>query len=162
MIRQGLLIRLLMHEQIDSLLARHCDLVAMHLAAENAHRLEDTLATLHPDCIFEDMALGREYRGRDGAAEYYRAWWNAFSIEVRGIARHWTTDSNMIAETRYIGSHVGDFFGVSATGRSLDIRLAVVIRFQDGLMLGERFYYDLTSLLVQLGVQQLPALDIKY
>ncbi len=34
-------------------------LVATHLAAENEHRLEDTLATLHEDCLFEDRALGQ-------------------------------------------------------------------------------------------------------
>lgn len=30
-----------------------------HLAAENAHNLEGTLATLHQDCLFEDYATGR-------------------------------------------------------------------------------------------------------
>jgi steroid delta-isomerase-like uncharacterized protein len=148
-----------MNNDFDALLARHRELVARHLIAENAHQMEETLATLHPDCLFEDVTLGLEYRGREGAGEYYRTWWNAFSIEVRGIARHWTTEGNMIAETRYVGTHTGNFFGVPATGRNLDLRLAVVIRFQDGLMLGERFYYDLASLLSQLGVTHLPALQ---
>lgn len=146
-----------MNDHLDKLLAQHLELVNRHLAAENAHRLDETLATLHPDCVFEDVTLGLEYRGREGAGRYYRTWWEAFSIEVRGIARHWTTEGNMIAEARYVGTHTGDFFGVPATGRAIDIRLAVVIRFQDGLMLGERFYYDLASLLSQLGVERLPA-----
>ena len=148
-----------MNTDLDALLAQHRELVARHLAAENAHQLEETLATLHPECIFEDVTLGLEYRGREGAGTYYRTWWDAFSIEVRGIARHWTTEGNMIAETRYVGRHTGDFFGVPATGRDIDLRLAVVIRFRDGLMLGERFYYDLASLLSQLGVERLPALQ---
>jgi steroid delta-isomerase-like uncharacterized protein len=148
-----------MNNALETLLAQHRELVARHLAAENAHQLEETLATLHPNCLFEDMALGLEYRGREGAGEYYRTWWNAFSIEVRGIARHWTTEGNMIAETRYVGTHTGEFFGVPATGRNLDLQLAVVIRFRDGFMLGERFYYDLASLRSQLGVERLPTVD---
>jgi len=28
--------------------------VNRHLAAENAHRMRETLAELHPDCAFED------------------------------------------------------------------------------------------------------------
>lgn len=146
-----------MNDDLDALLAQHRGLVGRHLAAENAHQLEETLATLHPDCLFEDVTLGLEYHGREGAGRYYRTWWDAFSIEVRGIARHWTTEGNMIAETRYVGTHTGEFFGVPATGRRLDLRLAVVIRFRDGLMLGERFYYDLAGLLAQLGVERLPA-----
>ena len=44
------------------------DLIGRHLAAENAQDLEGTLATLHPDCRFEDLATGQTWRGHDGAA----------------------------------------------------------------------------------------------
>src|SRR6185369_7468647 len=53
-----------------------------HLTAENAHRLEETLATLTEDCVFEDVALQKTFGGRAGAAEYYRMWWSAFQIKV--------------------------------------------------------------------------------
>ena len=38
-------------------------LLARHLEAENAHRLAGTLGTLAPDCLFEDVALGRRFDG---------------------------------------------------------------------------------------------------
>jgi len=44
-------------------------LVDRHLAAENEHRMDDTLATLHPACVFEDMAMPKVYRGRQGARD---------------------------------------------------------------------------------------------
>src|SRR3546814_8895038 len=31
-----------------------------HLAAENAHDMAGTLATVHPDCVFRDFATGQE------------------------------------------------------------------------------------------------------
>ena len=34
-------------------------LLYRHLEAENAQDLEGTLATLHPDCVFEDHATGQ-------------------------------------------------------------------------------------------------------
>ena len=34
----------------------------------------------------------------------------------------------------------------------------VVLAFRDGLMFGERFHYDLASLLRQTGVEPIPAL----
>jgi hypothetical protein len=71
-----------------------------HLSAENAHRMEETLAELHPDCLFEDLPLGKTYRGRAGAEAYYRLWWDAFDLEVKGERRHWSEDGAfMIAQT---------------------------------------------------------------
>lgn len=49
-------------------------LLAKHLAAENAHQLDETLATLTEDCVFDDKALGKKFYGRAGAGEYYKAW----------------------------------------------------------------------------------------
>ncbi len=146
-------------QSLPSILETNLNHVNKHLAAENRHLLDETLATLHHECIFEDLPLGLSYQGRTGAAEYYQLWWNAFSIEVKGIARHWTTEGNMIAEARYLGTHIGPFHGLAPTGRDIDLRLAVIITFRDGLMLGERFYYDLSSLLFQLGVTSLPAIS---
>lgn len=142
---------------LDTLLAAHQALVGRHLAAENAHQMAQTLETLHPDCIFEDLPLGLVYHGRDGAAAYYRTWWEAFSIDVRGIARHWSREGHMVAETTYVGVHDGDFHGLAPTGRAIELRLAVVITFKDGLMLGERFYYDTGALFSQLGLVRAPA-----
>jgi steroid delta-isomerase-like uncharacterized protein len=148
------------NKELSTILEANQALVRAHLTAENQHLLDETLATLHPDCVFEDLPLGLAYHGKAGAAEYYKTWWNAFSIEVKGIARHWTTEGNMIAETRYFGKHTGNFHGLAPTGRDIELRLAVVISFRDGLMLGERFYYDLSSLLTQLGVSSLPEVSL--
>src|SRR5436853_2626020 len=117
----------------------HLDLVAVHLAAENEHRLEETVATLHAECVFEDVPMRRIFRGRNGAREYYRIWWDAFDFRVRGKKRHFTTEGLMIAETTYVGRHVGDFIGIPPSGRPIELPLAVIIGFHDGLMDGERF-----------------------
>ena len=36
-------------------------LIGRHLTAENAQDLPGTLATLHPDCRFEDLATGQTW-----------------------------------------------------------------------------------------------------
>jgi steroid delta-isomerase-like uncharacterized protein len=125
-------------------------LVRRHVEAENAHRMEEVLATLHPDCVFEDVAQGRTWRGHAGAAEYYGTWWRAFDLFVKGDRRHWTVDGALVGEARFQGRHVGAFLGIPASGRSIDLRIAAVLEFRDGLMLGERFYYDVATLRRQL------------
>ena len=133
--------------------------VRRHLAAENAHDMTGTLATLHEDCVFEDVATGQVFRGRAGAEAYYRQWWEAFGVTVErspGGSRWWAEDGTYIAEAQYRGRHVGRFLGLEPTGREIEFRFVVILGFRDGLMAGERFYYDLAHLLRQLGVEKLP------
>lgn len=132
------------------------ELLGRHLAAENAQKMEETLATLVEDCVFDDRALGVVYHGREGAREYYQTWWDAFDIVVHSDHRHFTADGAVISEARYTGVHKGTFLGVPPTNRPIDLRLCVVITFKDGLMAGERFYWNVASLLTQLGITEIP------
>lgn len=135
-------------------------LIQCHLEAENAHRMEDTLATLHPECVFEDVPMQRIFRGHDGAREFYRMGWEGLRTVVapgKGDRQMWTDDGTYVAETRFAGVHAGPFLGIPPTGRAVAYRFTVFVTFRDGLMAGERFYYDLDGLLRQLGVDR-PAL----
>jgi steroid delta-isomerase-like uncharacterized protein len=132
------------------------DLLARHLAAENEHRMEDTLATLTEDCVFDDRGLGRVWHGRDGAREYYDMWWSGFGATVHTERRHYTDAGAAVVETHFRGRHEGAFLGIAPTGREVDVELAIFIELRDGLMTGERFYWDVTSLLRQLGTTEIP------
>lgn len=129
-------------------------LLDRHLAAENAHDLDGTLATLTADCEFVDGALGMRWSGHDGAAAHYTMWWNAFDLHVTGERLH-LADESAVAETTWRGTHIGTFAGVAATRRSVELAVAVVIDFRDGMMTGERFYWDAAGLARQLGVATL-------
>lgn len=132
------------------------DCVRRHLAAENAQDMEGTLATLHRDCLFEDLPLNKTFRGIDGARSYYQELWKAFDVTVKSRQRHWSTEGNLIAETTFVGPHRDEFLGIPASGRSIELPLVVIVTFRDGLMLGERFYYDLSLLFRQIGAQSIP------
>lgn len=70
-----------------------------------------------------------------------------------GEHRNWPEDGAfMIAQTAYQRIHRGRFLDHAPTGRPINFPLAVVIPFRDGLVAGERFYYDLATLLRQIGV----------
>jgi steroid delta-isomerase-like uncharacterized protein len=128
-------------------------LLDRHLRAENAREMQATLATLSSDCVFEDLALGRTYHGRSGAADYYRLWWEGFAPTVVPERLHWTEEGNVIAETRWHGVHSGHFIGMEATGRAIDVPVAIFVTFSDDdLMAGERLYYDLTTIRRQLAL----------
>lgn len=140
----------------------HADLVRRHLAAENAQDLAGTLATLHPECRFEDLAPGQIWHGRDGAAAHYGQWWTTFDVTVErgpGQQSGWIADTVCLSEATWRGRQIGPFLGHPPTGRPIVQPFVVVLTLRDGLMVGERFHYDLASLLRQLGDEPLPGLD---
>jgi steroid delta-isomerase-like uncharacterized protein len=131
---------------------RHFACLRMHLQAENRHDMASTLATLSPDCAFEDIPMGRRFDGHEGAREYYELWWSAFAVTVAGTDRsYWLNDSLFVSEAIYCGQHIGPFMGVAATGNVIRLPFVVFVSFTGGLFGGERFYYDMATLLRQIG-----------
>lgn len=126
-------------------------LLARHTDVENAHQLAETLATLTPDCIFEDVPLGMTCRGRDEAARYYRMWWDALDPTVAVEQVHEVAGAAaVVAETVWHGRHIGPFLGIEATGKELSIPLVIVAELRDGLLASERLYWDRATVVEQL------------
>jgi predicted ester cyclase len=103
------------------------------------------------DCLFEDMPTGESYRGHGGVRTYYTEWWTAFGNVPARSRRYVPADDGLIVETRFVGTHRGTYRGIEPTGRPIDLPVAIFVSFRDGLMLGERFYYDRSTLLAQIS-----------
>jgi steroid delta-isomerase-like uncharacterized protein len=129
----------------------YVELLGRHLDAENRHDLADTLATLTNDCVFEDLALDQHFEGHSGATAYYRMWWDAFDTEVTPEQLHLVEPATAVAETTWRGKHGGPFLGIAPTGRSIAVPVILVAELRDGLMSGERIYWDRATVLEQLG-----------
>ncbi len=130
-----------------------------HLQAENAHDLQGTLATLTSNCVFRDHATGQCWHGHAGAADHYRQWWDSFDVQVTrsdGQEAHWLGASTYVAEATWVGTHIGNYLGIAPTGRTIRQPFTVFVRFDQGLLSGEVFYYDIASLLRQLGEERVP------
>ncbi|MBL8571904.1 MAG: ester cyclase [Phreatobacter sp.] len=125
--------------------------LARHLEAEGRHDMAVTLATLHPDCVFEDRPIGMTLHGREGARRHYELWWNAFGVVTEEGRLHWVRDDLAIGEAWFAGVHRGEFLRIPPTGRTIRFPFTVVVSFRDGLLAGERFTYDLNDILRQIG-----------
>ena len=136
---------------MTQLTRRNTAVLQRHVSAETAFEMEATLATLTEDCLFEDVPSGQAYRGREAVRGYYDAWWNAFG-NVPAHSRRYVPDGDcLIVETRFVGRHKGPWQGIAPTGNAIDLPVAIFVSFRDGLMAGERFYYDRGTLLAQIG-----------
>lgn len=65
-------------------------------------------------------------------------------------------DSALIVEGVQIGTHDGEFSGLAPTGRRICVPAAVFYRFEAERMVNETVYFDLATMMRQLGVGELP------
>jgi steroid delta-isomerase-like uncharacterized protein len=130
---------------------RNAAILKKHVAAETAFDMQATLATLTQDCVFEDIPTGEIFRGHEGVARYYRQWWDAFGNVPTGSVLHVPSADSLIVETCFAGTHRGPYRGAAPSGRPIRLPVAIFVSFRDGLMHGERFYYDRATLQQQIA-----------
>ena len=135
---------------MTELAPENAEVLKRHVGAETVHDMEGTLATLTPNCVFEDVPTATVHHGHEGVRAYYQRWWSAFRNAPEKSRRYVAGPATLIVETHFVGKHVGAWEGIIPTGRAIDLPVMIVISFADGLMSGERFYYDRATLLGQL------------
>jgi steroid delta-isomerase-like uncharacterized protein len=124
-----------------------------HREAEAARDINAILETFADDCFLETMPLGLRSEGRDAVRAAYEAqFFTAFpdlAPEDEGMA----LGDNVIAVWGTLrGTSRGEWLGVPPGGGTFAVPFANVVPFKDGLMEGERIYFDLATLCEQAGV----------
>ena len=90
--------------------------------------------------------------GREEIQRIYRVWLAAFPDLTTHEDAQLIDGDRAVVIQRFSGTHAGEFFGLPAIGRHVEVTLAFVLTFRDGLITEERRIYDFTGLLVQVGV----------
>lgn len=77
------------------------------------------------DAVFTDVGSGQQWRGREAIGGMLRYFYEeAFDAEF--ITEHtYIADGLVAVEGRFVGKHTGEFAGMEATGRDVDVPLAV-------------------------------------
>lgn len=108
------------------------------------------------DVLAEDFVEHEELPGlaptKDGVLAFFRMYLGAFpDLEMRAedvIA----SGDRAVARVRATGTHQGDFLGMPATGRRVDVQLMDIIRFDDDGRAREHWgVLDQLTMLQQLG-----------
>ena len=123
-----------------------------HVAAENRRDAAAAAATCHPEGFIENVALGVCFEGHAQIAAQYAALFHAFpDAEMVQEGEAFGTDV-LVAWGVFRGTMRGPFLGVAPTGRRIAIPFVNVVPFRDGLMQGERAYFDIATLCAQAGL----------
>jgi steroid delta-isomerase-like uncharacterized protein len=129
--------------------------VREHAEVENRHDIEATIATFdHPR--YEIVATGEIF---DGASEV-QAFWNeifgAFRDFTNTIEQTHSAEGSVVVEGTSAGTHLGPYRGLPPTGRSVRWPFCAVFVFEQDRLLIERVYFDLGTVLRQIGVARDP------
>jgi predicted ester cyclase len=130
-----------------------------HRAAEDAHDFPAVLETLTPDCFLEQVSLGLRSEGRAEAERAYEDWFGAFpdlGPMPEGLA---FGDDVLVAYGQLHGTMTGPWLGLGPTGKSFTVPLVNVVPFKDGLMHGERIFFDAVMFSDQVGLDVRRLLD---
>jgi len=131
-------------QEIETILARR-------LAAMQRRDPEAIAATHAEDSVYTSMFIGT-VQGRTAIASLYRDFFLAFPDAEVELENQLIDGDRAAISWSYRGRHLGEFCGLPATGRIFQLHMALFFVFQNGGIVHARSIYDLTGLLVQIGV----------
>jgi steroid delta-isomerase-like uncharacterized protein len=124
-----------------------------HLAQGiNTGNIDDAVTSFAPNAIDHDPAPGQP-AGREGFKAFFTELTSAFPdahIEPVHIV---ADDENVAIAYTLTGTHEGDFNGVAATGKKIEVRGLQIGRFENGQIVERWGSSDELGILAQLGAE---------
>jgi steroid delta-isomerase-like uncharacterized protein len=102
--------------------------------------------------VYDPGAPGGVLEGRDAFASHLRelrTGFPDFTIEIEELL---SRDGIVVTEWTATGTHEGEFDGIPATGREIELRGMSKTSFRDGEVVEDRVYHDFHAFLEQLGL----------
>jgi steroid delta-isomerase-like uncharacterized protein len=132
------------------------DTVKRHLAALSSSSWTEFRATLAPDAVFEEVPTGQRASGVEQCVASAQRWKLAFPDLRAQVVRGYTTSDRVIAEVEWTGTQTGPLdtgIGlVPPSRRPARLSGAIVFSMRGGRIVLARSYFDLMTLLAQLGI----------
>jgi len=123
--------------------------VRRHMEAENRHDVEGTVETFG-HARYEVMPFGAPTDGADAVRGLLGALMIAFpDFHVEETAMY-HADTAVIVETRMTGTQQGEWLGLPATGKKIDVPAACFFLFEGAELICERVYFDNATMMSQL------------
>lgn len=122
-----------------------------HVLAENRRSIEGLLETLCAEPVYKVMATSEEYHGKEAVAQFYRALFEGVPDATFELVDVFVSETGVVEESILRGTHHGRLFGLEPIGREFALPMTIVFPMLNGEILGERLYFDLHTLLRQLG-----------
>jgi steroid delta-isomerase-like uncharacterized protein len=108
------------------------------------------------DVVYTMMATGDETRGPEAVLQMLHWFYHvAFDARAETISQI-VSNGQAVIEAEVVGKHIGEFAGVPATGKEFRVPLCVIYDVEEEKIKRARIYFEVPSLMAQLGVQMGP------
>ena len=116
-------------------------------------RVKDLVTT---DVIYDEVPTGRKVQGLDAVLSLWQGWAEAFPDSRARFHDAHASGSTVVQEVTWEGTHTGVLQTpsgpIQATGRSIAVRACLVLQMDGERLKQQRHYFDMTTLLQQLGL----------
>lgn len=117
----------------------------------SSHDWDRLLPLFTDDVAYEDVTMGALNHGKGELRAFGEAFFAAFPDVAFELTRRFATAEQGGAEWVMRGTHRGDLPGLPATGKPVEVRGASIFEFSDAKISRCADYWDMASLLRQLG-----------
>jgi steroid delta-isomerase-like uncharacterized protein len=122
----------------------------------------DRIASVTSDqCNWVMIPTGQKFSGKEGLRQYSQGWASAFPDAQIQETNLIAGDDGAVIEFVGRGKHTGPLSGpagdIPPTGRDVELPCCEIYRIEDGKMIGGAIYFDMATLLGQLGLMPQPA-----
>lgn len=136
------------------------DIIKKKLADFASSKWTDIAAGLAPKFVYEDFATHERVEGGDAYVKVLQRWKKTFPDLTGKLIDAHVAGNTVIAEVEWEGTQSGPLEGpfgpIAATNKKGRTRAAVVFRFENDKLVEVRQYYDLLTILKNIGI--MPAL----
>ncbi len=102
------------------------------------------------DAVFTHMGTGDEYKGREAIAGLLQYMYHIAFDAKANIKNTVITEKNALLEADFVGKHIGEFAGISATNKEVNVPLCVTYDLENGLIKSARVYMMADVMMRQL------------
>jgi steroid delta-isomerase-like uncharacterized protein len=120
------------------------------------------MATGTPRAVHKDLTLHQVFLNHERITEWAWIWREAFPDLHFNISHAFATSNRGVAEGVWVGTHLGDvalpLVTLRATGKEVRVPAVMTFTTRDAKIVTSTHYFDLTSLLAQIGRIQIDRL----
>jgi len=129
--------------------------VKMYSDVWNAVFSEKNIDLVTSENFHEDVTVvtsNGDVTGLENFKGYYANYLNGFSDGEFTIVHVFSQGDMLVKQWHFKGTHDGEFFGIPATNKTLDLTGTTIVRMKDGKVLQEQDFFDNYTFLSQLGL----------